>query len=109
MGAMAGFILGYIVGMKQGPEGYAKLRQALDDVLGSPDAKALLERVPFLSGNLTGGGAGHNGSPGLDLGAAVRAVAESDALQALVAGGLDLARGLLERVTTGTRAVQSGR
>jgi hypothetical protein len=30
MGALAGFILGYYLGAKQGPEGYAQLRQALE-------------------------------------------------------------------------------
>lgn len=99
MGALAGFILGYYLGVKQGPEGYAQLRQALDSVLASPEAKALLERIPFVSAvGGTGNGAGRVELPaGEQLAQVFRALAESEALQSLLAGGLDFARDLLQR------------
>jgi hypothetical protein len=99
MGALAGFILGYYLGAKQGPEGYAQLRQALETILASPEVKALLERVPFL--HATGGNG--NGAPRGEvseagkLTAVFRALAESEAIQSLLAGGVDFARSLLSR------------
>jgi len=97
MGALAGFILGYYLGVKQGPEGYAQLRQALDGLLASPEVKSLLERVPFLTAS-GGKGAGRLETvPGEQVTAVFRALAESEAIQSLLARGLNFARGLLER------------
>jgi hypothetical protein len=98
MGALAGFILGYYLGAKQGPEGYAQLRQAMETILAAPEVKALLERVPFLHtarGNGNGAHRDEGGEGG--LAGLVRALAGSEAIQSLVAGGLDFARGLLQR------------
>ena len=97
MGALAGFILGYYVGVKQGPEGYAQLRQALATVLAAPEVKAILERVPFLHTSGGNGAARNEEGGGGQLAAVFRALADSEALQSLLAGGLDFARGLLKR------------
>ena len=99
MGALAGFILGYYLGAKQGPEGYAQLRQAMETILAAPEVKALLERVPFLHTARGGNGNGAHRDEGGEggLAALFRALAGSEAIQSLVAGGLDFARGLLQR------------
>ena len=109
MGALAGFIFGYYLGVKQGPDGYDKLRSSLDAVLASPEVKALLERVPILMSMTGGGGGGSGGAKAEDRGeraevkvgdqlaATFRAIAESDAVQSAVAGGINFARGLVER------------
>lgn len=115
MGALAGFIVGYILGMKQGPEGFAKLKKALEDVLGSPETKTILEKIPSLV-NLGGGANGKVaygststvGEGRLEIGpeqlvSMVRHFAESDAIQSIVSGGMDFARGLFERFA-GSRA-----
>ena len=117
MGALAGFIFGYILGMKQGPEGYAKLKKALEEVLGSPETKTILEKIPSLMSFGMGNGRSEmaTGSTGfvpegrLEIGpeqlvSMVRHFAESDTVQTIVAGGMDLARGLFERFALGGRA-----
>ena len=107
MGALAGFILGYALGMKQGPEGFEKLRTALDHVIGSPEAKALVERaqamIPRFDGAGGAGGANGDGRPeigGDHLIHLVRTVADSDAIRAFIGGGLEFAKGLFERAVT---------
>jgi hypothetical protein len=116
MGALAGFIFGYVLGMKQGPDGFAKLRKALEEVVGSPEAKSLLEKLPSMVGGLSGMAMGSMAPPAAETGPGpgegryelgpeqlvgmVRAFAESDAIQSIVAGGMDFARGVLERFTT---------
>jgi hypothetical protein len=60
MGAFAGFVLGYVVGARHGPEGYEKLLAAWQTVRDAPEVKALLERVPA-------GGAGSLLESGLEL------------------------------------------
>src|SRR5215467_13256902 len=121
MGALAGFIFGYVLGMKQGPEGYAKLKKALEEVLGSPETKTILEKIPSLMNfNLAGGANGKMASGStatvgtvgegrLEIGPAelvsmVRHFAESDAIQSIVSGGMDFARGIFERFALGARA-----
>lgn len=119
MGALAGFIFGYVLGMKQGPEGFAKLKKALEEVLGSPETKTILEKLPGLV-NLGGFGVGANaktaygststvGEGRLEIGpeqlvSMVRHFAESDAIQSMASGGMDFARGLFERFALGARA-----
>ena len=107
MGAVAGFIFGYVLGMKQGPDGFANLRQALEEVLGSPDTRALLERLPAMvgMGNGRSASAVPFGEGRLEIGpeqlvSMLRHLADSDAIQSVVAGGLDLARGLFDRFTS---------
>ncbi len=117
MGALAGFIFGYVLGMKQGPEGYAKLKKALEEVLGSPETKTLLEKIPSLvnlgaraeGGKMAYGSTSTVGEGRLEIGPAelvsmVRHFAESDAIQSIVSGGMDFARGLFDRFALGSRA-----
>ena len=103
MGALAGFVLGYVLGAKQGPEGYAKMRQAWETILGAPEVKALLERAPSLADKGTDAAGGVlaklktivEGNE--QLGAAWQTLAANETLHSLVASGLTLAGGVLER------------
>ena len=119
MGALAGFIFGYVLGMKQGPEGFAKLKKALEDVLGSPETKAILEKIPSLvkfnvgggraDGKMAHGSTAAVGEGRLEIGpeelvSMVRHFAESDAIQSIVSGGIDFARGIFDRFALGSRA-----
>jgi hypothetical protein len=103
MGALAGFVLGYVVGAKQGPEGYARMREAWETILAAPEVKALLERAPTLA-DMGAGAAGGVlaklktiASGNEQLGAAWQTLAANETLHSLVATGLHLAGGVLER------------
>jgi hypothetical protein len=89
MGALTGFMLGYVLGARQGPEGYAKLRAAWDTIREAPEVKALLDRVPSLGEVAATASASSSG--------VVDAVASSPAVQSLVSTGLALANDLVER------------
>ncbi len=45
-----GLAVGYLVGMRDGPEGFAKLRDAWKTIMGSEEAKALRSSGPGLLG-----------------------------------------------------------
>jgi hypothetical protein len=42
MGTLVGFIFGYVVGAKAGPEGYQKLRDAWQEILASDEWQGLV-------------------------------------------------------------------
>ena len=42
MGALVGFVVGYVCGAKEGPDGYDKLRQEWKVIVGSKEFQALL-------------------------------------------------------------------
>lgn len=42
MGALLGFMLGYVLGAKAGPEGYDELRKAWETIVNSEEFKGLL-------------------------------------------------------------------
>jgi hypothetical protein len=103
MGALAGFILGYVLGMKQGPEGFAEMRTAWEQILGAPEVKALPERAPSIADLTADGGNGLLAHiEGLvegneQLAGAWRAPAGNEAVHSVVATGLTIAGGMLER------------
>lgn len=103
MGALVGFVVGYVLGARQGPETNARLRQAVDAVLGSPEFKAMVDRGAELSRSFTGGSAGANGNGQGERMLAGngqtgwRAIAESEAVQTALATGLSFASDLFER------------
>jgi hypothetical protein len=112
MGTLVGFVAGYILGARQGPEGHAKLRQAIETLLGTPEFKALVERGLVLSELMTGGGRaareGSNGANGQSRGllepgqlqATWRTIADSETFQSVVATGLSMPGDLFERGKT---------
>lgn len=52
MGALIGFILGYSLGVKAGPEGYEKLRRAWQDISSSEEFKGLVATGTAMVENL---------------------------------------------------------
>ena len=52
MGALIGFIVGYSLGVKAGPEGYEKLRQAWQDISNSEEFKGLVATGTAMLENL---------------------------------------------------------
>lgn len=107
MGAMAGFIVGYVLGAREGPEGYEKIRKAWQSILEAPEVKGLLEQAPKLSDLVAsvaaGGGSGvADQIKGLvdrsdGLSGAFKTLAESEAVQSMLSTGLALARGVVEK------------
>jgi hypothetical protein len=106
MGALIGFIFGYVVGTKAGPEGLEELRKAWDVVSKSDEFQALLAAAAGFAQNLVAQGgaslagqmqsmASGNGdllkmigaAEGAGLGAAWSRISESQEFRALVASG----------------------
>jgi hypothetical protein len=42
MGTIIGFAVGYVLGMRAGPEGYEELRRAWKEIVSSPELRELL-------------------------------------------------------------------
>jgi hypothetical protein len=57
MSALAGFIVGYVLGAKAGPQSYEKMQAAWKAISESPEVNALLQSLPVV-GDMTGGGDG---------------------------------------------------
>jgi hypothetical protein len=117
MGALIGFIFGYVVGAKAGPEGYERLREAWQTISESDEWKGLVATATaFVQNAVTEGGegivqrleetvAGH-GEVGEawrkltgdgDLARAWSAISESDAVQEVLSGGIALLGNVLEQ------------
>jgi hypothetical protein len=118
MGALIGFIFGYVVGTKAGPEGLEELRKAWDVVSKSDEFQALLAAATGFAQNLVAQGgaslagqmqsmASGNGdllkmigaADSAGLGAAWSRISESQEFQALVAGGTAMIGNLLAQGT----------
>jgi len=117
MGALIGFIVGYMAGTKAGPEGYTQLRQAWQAIAASAEFKALvaslsglLQNATAQSGNALGQqlkvflqgdrdfrGALQMLSQADELNNALQYVSQSKELQQLVANGLLLINSAIER------------
>ncbi len=124
MSTLLGFVVGYVVGARQGPDGYARIRQKIDAMLDSPELRALVDRGAELSELLTSARNGGNGQrdgheSGARNGAAdgvtvvdqlrslldgngqLRAtwqtIADSELVQTVVATGLSFAGDLFDR------------
>jgi hypothetical protein len=117
MGTLVGFVFGYVVGAKAGPEGYQKLRDAWEEILASDEWKGLVSTATaFVQNALARGGtalteqmeatASGNGELGQawrritgdgDLMEAWTAISESGALQHLLSSGMELLGGVLEQ------------
>jgi len=120
MGTLIGFVFGYVVGAKAGPEGLEELRRAWQTIVQSEEVKGLAATVTtFVQGALAqGGGAvaeqlgrlsAGNGdvvgetlrrmSGGGDLLAALSRLTESPELRELVSAGTALVGGVLAQAT----------
>lgn len=117
MGALIGFIAGYMAGIKAGPEGYTQLRQAWQTIAASEEFKALVaglsgllqntmaqsgdklgEQIKiFLQGDRDFRGALQMFSQADELNNALQYVSQSKELQELIANGLLLVNSAIER------------
>jgi hypothetical protein len=121
MGALIGFILGYSLGVKAGPEGYERLRQAWQEISNSEEFKGLVATgTAFLENmlaqgqaNLAGQIAEMSGSNGGGLQQAIQKmsgngdlldawnrISSSDQFRNLVANGMAIVGGVLEQGAT---------
>jgi hypothetical protein len=117
MGALIGFIAGYMAGAKAGPEGYMQLRQAWQTIAASAEFKALVAGLSgllqntmaqsgsalgqqlrvFLQGDRDFRGALQMFSQADELNNALQYVSQSKEFQQLVANSLLLVNNVIER------------
>jgi hypothetical protein len=115
MGALAGFVLGYILGVKAGPEGLEELSKAWEAITNSEEFKELLAVGVTLVGNVINQGgqalgealavmAAQDGKAGgaptgtrinADLIRAWSTIAQSPQVQALLASGISFIGNIL--------------
>ena len=120
MGVLIGFLFGYVVGAKAGPEGYERMREAWQTITESDEFRGLVATATaFVQNALAQGGAavseqleaaasgdGPFGDTWRkltgdgDLAKMVDALTESGAVQELLSGGVALLGGMLERGKT---------
>jgi hypothetical protein len=101
MGGLVGFLLGYYLGAKDGPERLSQLLQSVQDVANSSEFQALRtslmtlaqQRMEQLQGNL----APQRGD-GFSTGEAWKVISESAEFRGLVATGASLLQGVLSSV-----------
>lgn len=96
MGTWSGFVAGYLLGVKHGPEGYARVREAVQTIVDAPEVRKLLERVPGLADAAARGVAGLFAGEGR-IAATVVAAISSPPVAPLVENGLTLLHGVVER------------
>jgi hypothetical protein len=117
MGALIGFIVGYMAGTKAGPEGFTQLRQAWQTIAASEEFKALVAGLSgllqnmlaqsgdrlgeqlrvFLQGDRDFRGALQMFSQAEELNNALQYVSQSKEFHQLVANGLLLVNTMVER------------
>jgi hypothetical protein len=90
MSTLSGFVVGFVLGAKHGPEGLARLREAWRAVLETKEVQGVLgTAAPELAALADGGGE--------RLLAAAKQIAASEEMRELVSGGVALARQLFDR------------
>lgn len=90
MSTLSGFVVGFMLGARTGPEGLARLREAWRSILESKEAQGILGgAAPSLASLADGGGE--------RLLAAAKEIASSEEVQQMVSGGVALARQLFDR------------
>ena len=101
MGALIGFILGYIVGAKAGPEGYDEVVRSIRTLMESEEWKGLVATATgFLGNTLAQGGdavAEQLRSSSEDLAKTFSKIMDSEELQRLIATGTALLGSVLAR------------
>lgn len=119
MGVLIGFLFGYVVGAKAGPEGYERVREAWQSITESDEFQGLvatatafvqnaLAQGEAVTEHLKAAGAGDGPLDDTwrklagdgDLAKMVGALTASSAVQDLLSGGVALLGGMLERGKT---------
>jgi hypothetical protein len=101
MGGLVGFLLGYCVGAMDGPERLARLFQSTQEIVNSPELRALRSRLAKLAqqmlGDLPNGGL-RNGLDPVSAPEIWKAISESPEFRALLATGASLIQGWLSNL-----------
>jgi hypothetical protein len=87
MGGLIGFVFGYILGAKHGPERLDELRAAFESILQSREFKALSSSAMSVAQDALRQTVGQNGERTGELRAAWTQIAESEDFKALLASG----------------------
>lgn len=105
MGGLVGFLLGYYVGAKDGPERLEQLVQSAKDILSSTEFQSLQASLMALAQQTLGQvqqSAQPNGDA-MNAGAAWKVISESPEFRGLLATGASLLQGVLTTVTPQAR------
>lgn len=107
MGGLVGFLLGYYLGAKDGPERLEKLIQSAHDVANSTEFQALraslMTVVQQTLGQVQQNMGAVNGSGSMAAGEAWKVISESPEFRGLVASGATLLQGVLSSVAPQNR------
>jgi hypothetical protein len=110
MGALAGFVLGYVLGVKAGPEGHKELRDAWKAFIDSQELKGLVLAARNFASDAAGRANGALGeqlralsSERPDLARAIRSILETTDFEALLATGTGVVEGLLVQAQNAVR------
>lgn len=108
MGGLVGFLLGYYVGAKDGPERLEQLLRSAQEILDSTEFRSLQASVMALAqqtfGQLQQNVAPQAGTDGMSAGAAWKVIADSPEFRGLLATGASLLQGVLSSVAPQTRS-----
>ena len=100
MGGLVGFLLGYYLGAKDGPERLEKLLQSVQDVANSTEFQALRTSLASLAQQTLGQVQQNVGQAGgaMNAGDAWKVIADSPEFRGLLATGASLLQGVLTSV-----------
>jgi hypothetical protein len=102
MGGLIGFILGYYVGAKDGPERLGELRKALEDIAESQDFQALRASLMMMAqqtmGKMTENLSSERNPDGMTPGDAWKTISESEEFRGLISTGTVVLQGVLANV-----------
>jgi len=107
MGGLVGFLLGYYVGAKDGPERLEQLLQSAQDIANSTEFQQLRATLMALAqqslGKLQQNVVPQPGSDAMTAGAAWKVISESAEFRGLLATGASLLQGVLTSVVPQAR------
>jgi hypothetical protein len=107
MGGLVGFLLGYYVGAKDGPERLEQLLRSAQEILNSSEFQGLQASLMALAqqtlGQLQQNVAPKAGSDAISAGEAWKVISESAEFRGLLAAGTSLIQGVLSTVAPQAR------
>ena len=107
MGGLVGFLLGYYVGAKDGPERLEQLLRSAQEILSSTEFQSLQAGVMALVQQTLGQiqqGVAQPGADAMNAGAAWRVISESPEFRGMLATGASLLQGVLSTVAPQARS-----
>ena len=107
MGGLVGFLLGYYVGAKDGPERLEQLLRSAQEILDSTEFQSLQTSLRALAqqtlGQLQQNVTPRPGSDAISAGAAWKVISESPEFRGLLATGASLLQGVISNVVPQAR------